>query len=206
MVNTQFIDEIRAQLQTRGYTLGERLGANADAQTFTFLADFTDGSITEKRVVKLKSLLTVSAGDNGLEKRLEQEKREIDILETVQHPRIPAVREHLTIQYQGVLQVDVLALQYLKMPNLGQRMQQGALLSETEAVALLCDSLDALAHVHAKGIYHRDIKPSNLLFDGKAAYIIDFNFSKVGNEGSSTVINTYGYYPVDSYSGNIHHS
>lgn len=203
MVNTEFIDDIRVQLQGKGYTLGERLGANTDAQTFTFLADFTTSSVSEKRIVKLKSLLTVSAGENGLEKRLAQERREIDILEEVHHPRIPAVREHLTIQYKGVLQVDVLALQYLKMPNLGQRMQQGALLSEMEAVALLRDSLDALMHVHAKGIYHRDIKPSNLLFDGKVAYLIDFNFSKIGSEGSSTVINTYGYYPVDSYSGNI---
>ncbi|KAF5203033.1 kinase domain [Thalictrum thalictroides] len=50
--------------------------------------------------------------------------------------------------------------------------------SETEAVSVMSQLMEAIAHCHRRGVAHRDIKPDNILFDGR-------NRLKLADFGSS---------------------
>ena len=48
-------------------------------------------------------------------------------------------------------------------------------LSLEDAVCIVREAADGLAHLHQHGVFHQDIKPSNLLWTDKGVRIIDFN-------------------------------
>jgi len=54
-----------------------------------------------------------------------------------------------------------------------------------EVAATVREVLDALAHVHARGVLHRDIKPSNLrrAFDGGPLRLVDFGLASLVADG-----------------------
>ena len=68
----------------------------------------------------------------------------------------------------------------IKGESLSERMKRtGTPLSEAEVLAVLDQVLDALAVVHAQGLYHLDLKPANIMMDEKGrALLIDFGASK----------------------------
>jgi len=197
MVSERLMQSISEELKKKDYTIVRSLGENAANGSSVFLAEHGD----EQRVLKLISSFSLGDGENTLEKRLEQSRREIGILRELDHPRIPKILDVFQMRCLDAIDFDVMAMQYVEMQNLKQRMSAGGILDEDGARVLLKDILGALVNVHTNGIHHRDIKPSNILFDGKAAYLIDFNFSCRG-DGGSTIIDTYGYYPIDAYNGN----
>lgn len=70
--------------------------------------------------------------------------------------------------------------------------------SPTRLNHLLCVLLDALRHVHGKGLLHRDIKPSNILIDDEGEPIlIDFGAARQLSQHSQTVIESPGYTPFE---------
>jgi serine/threonine protein kinase len=88
-----------------------------------------------------------------------------------------------------------------------QRMEKGRGFSEEELLGLLTRVLDALGHLHSRGIYHRDIKPGNILIttDG-VPVLIDFGAARqMVSERSMTVIESPGYTPFEQLQsrGNI---
>ncbi len=56
-----------------------------------------------------------------------------------------------------------------------------------EAVRIVADALDGLAHAHAAGIVHRDLKPGNILLsrDGRAV-LTDFGIAVVPGDAANT--------------------
>ena len=74
---------------------------------------------------------------------------------------------------------------YLVMPLLTGRSLEDRIrlsdqppLSQTEALAIANDILDALDYANQRGIIHRDVKPSNVLLDGHGhAYLTDFGIA-----------------------------
>ena len=57
----------------------------------------------------------------------------------------------------------------IKGESLSERLKRtGQPLSETEVVKILHQVLDALAIVHAQGLYHLDLKPANIMIDQAA--------------------------------------
>ena len=122
-------------------------------------------------------------------------------------PGINAERFHREIQLSASLQhphvVPLLAaggsgdLFYYTMPliegeSLRARLAQGGPLPVREAVRLLRDVADALAHAHARGIVHRDIKPDNVLISHQHAVVTDFGVAKAvsrsGGDGGLTSV------------------
>jgi serine/threonine protein kinase len=77
---------------------------------------------------------------------------------------------------------DADGLLYYVMPyesgqSLRARLRDGALPID-DAVTILRDVCDALAHAHEHGVIHRDIKPDNVLLTGRHALVTDFGVAK----------------------------
>ena len=79
------------------------------------------------------------------------------------------------------------------------RRAKGQQFSEEELGRLLDRLLDALAHLHERGIYHRDIKPGNILITtGGAPVLIDFGSARQRlSERSMAVLESAGYTPFE---------
>ena len=95
--------------------------------------------------------------------------REIQITASLQHPSI------LPLLGSG----EAAGIAYYVMPfvegeSLAQRLKRETRLPLDEAVRLVAEVADGLAHAHAAGFVHRDIKPANILLSHGHAIIADF--------------------------------
>jgi formylglycine-generating enzyme required for sulfatase activity len=82
---------------------------------------------------------------------------------------------------------------------IGKHTGKGSPFEEAELRGLLERVLDALDHLHQRGIYHRDIKPGNILIthDGLPV-LIDFGSARQRlSERSMTVVESAGYTPFE---------
>ena len=71
--------------------------------------------------------------------------------------------------------------------SLRERLAQHGPLAVDDAVVILHDVCEALAHAHGHGIVHRDIKPENVLLSGRHALITDFGVARAVSEASAEV-------------------
>jgi serine/threonine-protein kinase len=99
--------------------------------------------------------------------------REIRIAAHLRHP-------HIVPLYDSG---DADGLLYYVMPyesgqSLRARLRKEGQLPIDDAVAILRDVCDALAHAHEHGVVHRDIKPDNVLLTGRHALVTDFGVAK----------------------------
>lgn len=66
-----------------------------------------------------------------------------------------------------------------------------------DAVRIVRESAEGLAHLHKYGVYHQDVKPSNLLWTDKGVRIIDFNVAVSENDEVQGGGGTRRYLPPD---------
>ena len=69
-------------------------------------------------------------------------------------------------------------------PSLRTRLIREGELPIGEAVRILRDVADALAHAHRRGVVHRDIKPENVLLAERHAMVADFGIAKAVSDAS----------------------
>ena len=113
--------------------------------------------------------------------------REIEIAAQLQHPNI------LPLLDSG----DAEGLLYYVMPfvdgqSLRQRLDREHELPVGDAVKLLIEIVDALAHAHEHGVVHRDIKPDNVMLSGRHALVTDFGVARAVSEARGGTITTLG--------------
>jgi serine/threonine protein kinase len=166
----------------RDYTVLGTLGQNREGGRVTYLAQSTDVS---KVVIKQFQFLGGSKWDD-----YSAIAREIEILKTLDHPRIPKFLESFETE-QGACLVQ----QYIDAPNLDQKRTY-----TTEQVQKIAqDLLEILVYLQSltPPVLHRDIKPGNLLLDADHnLYLVDFGFSRIGLQDvavSSMVRGTTGF-------------
>ncbi|KAI0737333.1 kinase-like domain-containing protein, partial [Daedaleopsis nitida] len=132
-------------------------------------------------------------------------KREIEIMQRLEHPNICQFKEvlydakNISIVLEWVKGGDF--LEYL------QSGEHGTGLSEPTARYFTYQICDALAYLHSLGIAHRDLKPENILLTDDVPPVVkiaDFGLAKVVDSDTAlkTVCGTPAYLAPEVVNGN----
>ncbi len=199
-----FTERVKEKLLEKGYVLGKEFSHNNN--TRVHLAEH-DG---KRVIVKAYSALFIPDIDqlDIAPSKLEVlAVREISILQKLDHPTLPKLIDTFDVEPIEGLPAHVAVMEYIEKPSLREIMGNGHKLREAEAKKVLEGILSGLHYLSTafeQPVYHRDIKPSNILVSDAGAHLVDFNFCHVGSGDSfSTMIVTFGYYPLDAYSGRV---
>ena len=145
------------------YRIERELGAGGMATVY--LAE----DLKHHRQVAIKVLRPDLAAALGPDRFMQ----EIQIAARLQHPHILGV--HDSGQADGFLYY---VMPYIDGESLRERLARQGELPIHEAVRLLSEIADALAHAHSRGVVHRDIKPENVMLSGRHALVMDFGVAK----------------------------
>ncbi|KAG0361204.1 hypothetical protein BGZ54_009191 [Gamsiella multidivaricata] len=133
-------------------------------------------------------------------------RREIELLESLDHPNI--VKLHEVIETQFTIYV---CMEYIEGCSLEQHLKNHdhGRVSEREARRIARELASAISHCHSRFVVHRDIKPANILLmpSGKAM-LIDFGLGNTFSYRSrlNTICGSLPYYSPEiargsSYTG-----
>ncbi len=180
------------------YRLEEPLGGGRAGSTWRA----TDLQRGEPVTVKALELARLSDW-----KQVELFEREASVLKALDHPRIPRYIEHFTLEAEGRT-LFVLVQQYIPGVSLQAKIDSGWRGTEEEIRGIGAGILRILAYIHSlrPAIIHRDINPKNLIQreDGEI-FLVDFggvqDALRLEAFGSSTVVGTPGYVPMEQYLG-----
>ena len=162
------LDRLKAALADR-YAIDEEIGSGGMATVY--LAE----DLKHHRKVAVKVLRPDLAATLGPDRFL----REIEVAAQLHHPHI------LPLYDSG----DADGFLYYVMPyeegqSLREKLAREGELPVPEAVRVLKDVVDALAHAHEHHVVHRDIKPDNVLLSGHHALVTDFGVAKAISEAT----------------------
>ncbi len=126
---------------------------------------------TLDRAVVLKQMKSSFLADQNARVRFIKEAR---ALVDLNHPRWVTCYEVLTH-----LDPPIIVMEHVEGQTLRERVRTRGPLTLEEAVASVCQVLDALEYLHGKNMVHRDIKPSNVIVDAEGhAHLIDLGIYK----------------------------
>jgi serine/threonine protein kinase/Flp pilus assembly protein TadD len=123
------------------------------------------------------------------------------------HDQIPRLLAHFEQDQEFYLAQELIEGEPLSEEMTGQPWR------ESQVIALLRDTLTALAFVHQQNVIHRDIKPSNLIRRKSDSKIVLIDFGAV-KQASTVLVNpetgptqtisigTHGYMPNEQLGGN----
>ena len=155
--------------QVGGCRLGPRLGAGALGVVYE-AEDLTTGG-----TVAIKLLSSKAATEDEVVTRF---VREAELAETIRHPHLVEVRRHGHERGVHWMVMELVAGGTLA------NLVESAPLPWREAIDLVRQAAQAVAHLHQRGILHRDIKPANILWSGgvggtpKIAKLSDLGLAK----------------------------
>ena len=133
-------------------------------------------------------------------KQQELFEREIGLLRSLKHPRIPVLLRQLETEDQ-----QLLVLSWIEGQALDQKLAAGWHPTLAEVADIAAQVLKLLDHLHRlpAPVLHRDLKPANLILDlvGQV-HLIDFGaVTRLAVPGASTVVGTFGYMPPEQFAG-----
>jgi predicted Ser/Thr protein kinase len=146
-----------------GHRIERVLGAGAMGEVYLAVADDGEGRA-------LKVIHDDQREDASARARFQREAMALGVL---RHPNVVAVIAAGELANGW----PFLLMEHVEGPTLEDLLTQRGPLDLRDALAVLTQLADALAHTHAHGIVHRDLKPANVILrDGNPAdaKIIDF--------------------------------
>lgn len=168
---------LRTALQDR-YLIERELGAGGMATVY--LAQ----DLRHDRKVAVKVLRPELSATLGAERFA----REIAVVAKLQHPNILPLLDSGT--EDGFF---YFVMPYIEGDSLRDRLARSGELPIPDAVRIVAEVADALAHAHARGVVHRDIKPENIMLSGRHAVVMDFGVAKaVSVSTGATKLTTAG--------------
>lgn len=190
-----------ADILTSRYQLKQRLGKTAKGHQ-TWLA--TDLETSEDVTVKLLAFSPEMEWDE-----LKLFEREAQVLQSLNHPRIPRYRDYFDIDKKLGNGIPWFALvqDYIPGLSLQELLDNKTRFTEQQVRAIAVNVLGILIDLHELNppVLHRDIKPSNLILgEDNNIYLIDFGAvqGKAGVTGITfTVVGTSGYSPLEQFWG-----
>lgn len=106
--------------------------------------------------------------------------REINIAAKLQSPHILPLLD--SGEADGLLYY---VMPYVEGASLRTLLVEQGALAPSEAMRLLRDIVDGIAHAHRQGIVHRDIKPDNVMIADRHALVVDFGIAKAVSDASA---------------------
>ncbi|MUG94100.1 protein kinase [Scytonema sp. UIC 10036] len=191
-----------------GQVLGDRyevqqlMGKKAGRRTL-LARDLLTGELV---IVKLLSFNSDFEWDD-----LKLFEREAETLKTLSHPSIPCYLDYFEVDLPTI-KGFALVQTYIPAQSLEKYIKAGRTFTENEVKQIAKALLEILIYLHARKppTIHRDIKPSNILLTNRSGnsvgqlYVVDFGSvqtAAVGEEGTRTVVGTYGYMPPEQFGG-----
>ena len=174
--------------QINNYQIIRELGRNREGGRISYLAEEID---TQQQVV-IKQFRF--AQDNASWQGYKTYEREIEILRSLNHPRIPNYLDSFATD-DGFCMVQ----EYKNAPSLANKTS----FTPAQIQQITISVLEILVYLQQRipPIIHRDIKPENILVDeANRAYLIDFGLARVNNQDlamSSVVAGTPGFMPPE---------
>ncbi len=165
---TEQIDRLKAALAGR-YEIESQIGEGGMATVY--LAH----DVRHERQVALKVLRPDLAAALGPERFT----REIRIAAQLQHPHVLPL--HDSGEADGFLYY---VMPYVRGESLRDRLTRSGELPIADAVKIIREIVDALAHAHEHGVVHRDLKPDNVMLSKRHALVMDFGVAKAVSEAT----------------------
>lgn len=190
-----------AEILQERYQLQQALGRTAAGRQ-TWLA--TDLHSNEQVVVKL---LAFSPQMEWQELKLFE--REAQVLQSINHDRIPQYRDYFSIDREAGLGLPWFGLvqDYIPGCSLQELLEKGQRFSEEKVKKITQDILNILIYLHqlSPPVLHRDLKPSNLILgEDNNIYLVDFGAVQAQSHLTGvtfTVVGTSGYAPLEQFWG-----
>ncbi len=152
------------------YTVERELGHGGMATVY-LARDVKHGRAVAIKVLR-PELSQAVGGDRFL--------REINIAAHLQSPNILPLLD--SGEADGLLYY---VMPYVKGESLRDLIAKQGALAPSDAMRLLRDIVDGLAHAHRNGVIHRDIKPDNVMIAERHALVVDFGVAKAMSEATA---------------------
>lgn len=117
-------------------------------------------------------------------------EREARILKSLDHPRIPAYKEMLTIGRQAYLVMSVLEGETLE----DLIFEQGRRYGEADCARITLQLLELVRYIHRQGIVHLDLRIPNILMHEGELSIIDFGLARKVGESPLSIPTVRSYH------------
>jgi pSer/pThr/pTyr-binding forkhead associated (FHA) protein len=176
--------------QIAGYIVEKELGRGG------FGAAYLARRMKDNQRIALKVMLSQVAVDKS---NLEQFLREIRNVSSLKHPNIVQI-----FDFGSTEGIFYFAMEWCEGGGVDKLMaQHNGKLPLQWAKPIILQSLNALAHAHAKGFVHRDLKPSNILLsfaqNNVVAKLSDFGLAKSFEKAGFSGLTLTGNYAGTPY-------
>ena len=152
--------------------------------------DLRSGVIGRGAFATVKRAVERSTGNHYAVKVIDKKKvmhgmavqREVEILKTIQHENIVALKDYFEDNQYHYLVMDL-----IEGGDLMDFITNNGVVPEDAAIEIATQVLSAVSYMHSINISHRDIKPDNILIAQDEPVIVkvsDFGLAKIAQSGS----------------------